>query len=101
MVKSDEVTMIRNRYNRIPYPFQYSNNMSQLMRLRYLSHRQPAKAQASLRTRAVSPEPSLFAHISMEVDERSDQKSDNWPHWTAAHARLNNEIRRRKGAKIS
>ena len=33
------------------------------------------KAQASLRIRAVSPEPLLFAHI-MEVDEKSDQKSD-------------------------
>ena len=31
------------------------------MRLRYLSHRWPAKAQASLRVRAVSPEPLLFA----------------------------------------
>ena len=38
-------------------------HMSQLMRLWYLSHRRPAKAQASLRIRAVSPEPSLFAHI--------------------------------------
>ena len=37
--------------------------LSQLMRLWYLSHRRPAKAQASLRIRAVSPEPSLFAHI--------------------------------------
>ena len=33
------------------------------MRLRYLSHRRPAKAQASLRIRAVSPEPSLFAYL--------------------------------------
>ena len=37
--------------------------MSQLMRLWYLTLRLPVKAQASLRTRAVSPEPSLFAHI--------------------------------------
>ena len=37
--------------------------MSQLMRLWYVSHRRPAKAQASLRIRAVSPEPSLFAHM--------------------------------------
>ena len=29
----------------------------------YLSHRRPAKAQASLRICAVSPEPSLFAHV--------------------------------------
>ena len=32
-------------------------------RLWYLSHRRPAKAQASLRIRAVSQEPSLFAHM--------------------------------------
>ena len=38
-------------------------DMSQLMRLWYLPHRRPAKAPASLRIRAVSPEPSLFAHI--------------------------------------
>ena len=37
--------------------------MSLLMRLWYLSHRRPAKAQASLRIRAVSTEPSLFAHM--------------------------------------
>ena len=34
------------------------------MRLWYLSHRRPAKAQASLRIRAVSPEPSMFAHMN-------------------------------------
>ena len=33
------------------------------MRLWYLSQRRPAKAQASLCIRAVSPEPSLFAHM--------------------------------------
>ena len=33
------------------------------MRLWYLSHRRPAKAQASLRICAVSPEPSQFAHV--------------------------------------
>ena len=33
------------------------------MRLWYLSHRRPAKIQASLRIRAVLPEPSLFAHL--------------------------------------
>ena len=41
----------------------YGNYLSQLMRLWYLSHRRPAKAQASLRICAVSPEPSLFAHM--------------------------------------
>ena len=39
------------------------SEMSQPMRLWYLSHWRPAKAQASLRIRAVSPEPSLFAHM--------------------------------------
>ena len=37
--------------------------LSQLMGLWYLSHRRPAKAQASLHICAVSPEPSLFAHM--------------------------------------
>ena len=37
-------------------------HLSQFMRLWYLSHRRPSKAQVSLRIRAVSPEPSLFAH---------------------------------------
>ena len=46
--------------------------MSQLMRLWYLSHRQPGNAQANLRIRAVSAEPSLLSHTwSMEVDEGS------------------------------
>ena len=37
--------------------------LSQLMRLWYLPHRWLAKAQVSLRKCAVSPEPSLFAHM--------------------------------------
>ena len=41
----------------------YLRVISQLMRLWYLSHRQPVKAQASLHIRAVLPEPSLFAHM--------------------------------------
>ena len=36
---------------------------SQLMGLWDIPHRRSAKAQASLRIRAVSPEPSLFAHM--------------------------------------
>ena len=49
---------------RFMYPALWKQNeMSQLMRLWYLSHRRPAKAQASLRIRADSPEPSLFAHM--------------------------------------
>ena len=41
----------------------YKKQMSQLMRLWYLSHRWPTKAQVSPGIRAVSPEPSLFAHM--------------------------------------
>ena len=47
---------LKNTSTSIPY-------LSQLMRLWYLSHRRPAKVQSSLRIRAVSPEPSLFAHM--------------------------------------
>ena len=49
------------------------HKMSQLMKLCYLSHRRPAKAQASLRIRAVSREPSLFAH--MKSGSRRNQAS--------------------------
>ena len=49
--------------------------MSQLMRLRYLSHRRPAKAQASLRIRTASPQPSLFAHMQYESRWRVRPKS--------------------------
>ena len=50
------------------------------MRLWYLSYRRPAKAQASLRICAVSPEPSLFAHMKYGSRQR------------VAHARLKNEF---------
>ena len=60
--------------------------------LDYGTYRRPAKDQSSLRISALPPEPSLFAHISMEADEESDQKSDILPHWMAAHAHLKNEF---------
>ena len=41
----------------------YHWKLSNPMRLWYLSHRRPVKAQASLRGCAVSTEPSLFAHM--------------------------------------
>ena len=44
--------------------------MSQLMRLWYLSHRQPVKAKVSLRLCSVSPEPSLSAHIKYGSRQR-------------------------------
>ena len=48
--------------------------MSQLMRLCYLSHRRLANAQAGLRIRAVSPEPSLFAHMKYGSRRRIQPK---------------------------
>ena len=56
------------------------------MRFWYLSHRRPAKGQASLRQ-------SLHCSHTwiMEVDDGSDQKSDIYPHWMAAHAWLKND----------
>ena len=59
-------------------------HLSQLMRLWYLSHRRPTKAQASLRIRAVSPEPSLFAQIKYGSRRRVRPKN--------RHARLKNEF---------
>ena len=68
----------------------------QLMRLWYLSHRQPAKSQASLRIRAVSPEISLFAHMKYESRRRVRPNIRHLTHWTAAHARLKNEFKEDK-----
>ena len=47
-----------------------TQHMSQLMRLWYLSQRRPVKAQASLCIRAVSPQPSLFAHLKYGSRQR-------------------------------
>ena len=49
--------------------------MSQLMRLWYLSHRRPAKVQTSLRICAVSPKPSLFAHLKYGSRQRVRPKN--------------------------
>ena len=63
------------------------------MRLWYLSHRRPAKAQASLCIRAVSPEPSLFVHMKYGSRGRVRPKyQTSSPHWMAAHAPLKNEF---------
>ena len=52
-----------------------SPRLSQLMRFWYLSHRRPAKAQASLRIGAVLPEPSLFANMNFGSRRRVRPKS--------------------------
>ena len=80
-------------------PFLHSRNslqlhfavqLSQLMILWYLSHRRPSEAQASLRIRGVSPEPSLFANMKYGSRWRVRPKISHLAHWIAAHARLNN-----------
>ena len=51
------------------------NNMDRVKRIWYLSPMRAAKVQASLRIRAVSPEPSLLAHISSESRGTFRQKA--------------------------
>ena len=51
------------------------NNMDRVKRIRYLSPMRAAKVQASLRIRAVSPEPSLLAHTSSESRGTFRQKA--------------------------
>ena len=61
--------------------------MGRVKRIWYLSPMQAAKVQASLRIRAVSPEPPLLAHI-VSQEEPSDRKPDPRPRWMAGHAQL-------------
>ena len=49
--------------------------MDRIKRILYLSPVRAAKVQASLRIRAVSPEPSLLAHTSSESRETFRQKA--------------------------
>ena len=62
--------------------------MGRAKRICYLSPMRAAKVQASLRIRAVSPEPPLLAHTSSESRGTSDRKPDPWPLWMAGHAQL-------------
>ena len=52
--------------------------MGRVKRIWYLSPMQAAKVQASLRIRAVSPEPPLLAH-TVSQEEPSDRKPDPRP----------------------
>ena len=61
--------------------------MDRVKRIWYLSPVRAAKVQASLRIRAVSPEPSLLAHTSSE-SRGTFRKPDPWPLWMAGHAQL-------------
>ena len=51
------------------------SNMDRVKRIWYLSPMRAAKVQASLRIRAVSPEPPLLAHTSSESRETFRQKA--------------------------
>ena len=51
------------------------SQMDRVKRIWYLSHMRAAKVQASLRIRAVSPEPPLLAHTSSESRGTFRQKA--------------------------
>ena len=53
----------------------FQMHMDRVKRIWYLSHMRAAKVQASLRIRAVSPEPSLLAHTSSESRGTFRQKA--------------------------
>ena len=52
-----------------------NEQMGRIKRIWYLSPKQAAKVQASLRIRAVSPEPPLLAHTSSESRGTFRQKA--------------------------
>ena len=56
-------------------PFSLHYQMDRVKRIWYLSPMRAAKVQASLRIRAVSPEPSLLAHTSSESRGSFRQKA--------------------------
>ena len=63
--------------------------LSQLLRLWYLSHRGPAKAQARC---AVLPEPSLFAHMKYGSRRRVRPKIRHLAYLDGCASRLKNEF---------
>ena len=63
-------------------------HLDRVKRIWYLSPMRAAKVQASLRIRAVSPEPSRSLIQAVSQEEPSDRKPDPWPLWMAGHAQL-------------
>ena len=59
----------------MPFSFLLIYNLDRVKRIWYLSPMRAAKVQASLRIRAVSPEPSLLAHTSSESRGTLRQKA--------------------------
>ena len=66
-----------------------TDNMDRVKRIWHLSPLRAAKVQASLRIRAVSPEPPLSLIQAVSQEEPSDRKSDPGDFWMAGHAQLN------------
>ena len=63
------------------------HKMDRVKQIWYLSHMRAAKVQASLRIRAVSPEPSLLAHTSSESRGTFRQRARSLAHlngWACA-----------------
>ena len=80
----------------------YHFHLSQLMRLWYLSHRRPAKAKASLRFRAVSPEPLLFSHMNYGSRQRVWPKIRHLTQLDVCACVFNDmSLRKTKSTKIS
>ena len=65
-----------------------SFHMGRVKRIWYLSPMRAAKAQASLRIRAISPEPSLLAHTSSKSRGTFRQKARSLAPPMAGHAQL-------------
>ena len=59
----------------ISWPYWWKDQMGRVKRIWYLSPMRAAKVQASLRIRAVSPEPPLLAHTSSESRGTYRQKA--------------------------
>ena len=62
--------------------------MDRVKRIWYLSPMRAVKVQASLRIRAVSPEPSLLAHTSSESRGTFRQRARSLALWMAGNAQL-------------
>ena len=71
----DELTIVYENWATFINFVRYVYYMDRIKRILYLSHMRAAKVQASLRIRAVSPEPPLLAHTSSESRGTFRQKA--------------------------
>ena len=68
-------SLFQNKSKLILISMAINHKMGRAKRICYLSPMRAAKVQASLRIRAVSPEPSLFAHTNSESRGTFRQKA--------------------------